>query len=169
MRTIEHGREVEQTTWWLEAIGGGILRYGLVVILLYLGTFKFTTTEAEAIRPLLEHSPIVGWLLGVAGTRGASSFIGVVELAIAALLAIRPIAPRATALGSVAAIGMFLTTLSFLFTTPGMWDRAPDYPLPLPSMIGGFLLKDVFLLGAATWSAGEALRAVSPPSGRSDG
>ena len=31
----------------IAAIGGGILRYGLVGILLYLGTFKFTMTEAE--------------------------------------------------------------------------------------------------------------------------
>jgi uncharacterized membrane protein YkgB len=37
----------------LETIGGVILRYGLVAILLYLGTFKFTVEEAKAIEPWL--------------------------------------------------------------------------------------------------------------------
>jgi hypothetical protein len=35
----------------------------------------------------------------------------------------------------------------------------PGFPLPLPSASGGFLIKDVFLLGAAIWTTGEALRA----------
>jgi uncharacterized membrane protein YkgB len=56
---------------------------------------------------------------------------------------------------------MFLTTLSFLFSTPGMWESAPDFPLPLPNIVGWFLVKDLFLLGAAVWSAGEALQASS--------
>jgi uncharacterized membrane protein YkgB len=42
---------------------------------------------------------------------------------------------------------MFLATLSFLVTTPG-----------LDSGTQGFIMKDVFLLGAAVRSAGEALR-----------
>jgi hypothetical protein len=37
----------------LKTIGGAILRYGLVAILLYLGTFKFTVEEAKAIEPWL--------------------------------------------------------------------------------------------------------------------
>ena len=47
----------------------------------------------------------------------------------------------------VGAIGMFLVTLSFLFTTPNLCEGAP------------FLIKDICLLGAALWTAGEALQA----------
>ena len=55
---------------------------------------------------------------------------------------------------------MFATTLSFLVTTPGVWVSVPGFPLPVPNEIGAFLLKDLFLPGAALWSAAEALRAV---------
>jgi uncharacterized membrane protein YkgB len=87
--------------------------------------------------------------------------IGTAELVIAALLALRPVAPRLTALGSLMAMGMFLTTLSFLITTPGAFASVPDFPLPVPGAAGGFLMKDLFLLGAATWSASEAFRAAA--------
>jgi uncharacterized membrane protein YkgB len=52
---------------------------------------------------------------------------------------------------------MFLTTLSFLVTTPGSWGVVDG--LVVPAGAGGFLIKDVLLLGAALWSAGEALSA----------
>jgi reactive chlorine resistance protein C len=54
---------------------------------------------------------------------------------------------------------MFLITLSFLVTTPGMWQVVDRFPAP--SAAAGFLLKDVFLLGAAVVTAGEALRTAS--------
>jgi uncharacterized membrane protein YkgB len=143
----------------LEGIGGGILRYSVVGILLYFGAFKFTATEAQAIQPLIAHSPLLGWLYAVLSVQGVSTLVGVVELAAALLIAARPFAPRLCALGSGLAILTFLTTLSFLATTPGVWEQPPDYFLPVPSLVGAFLLKDLFLLGAAVWSAGEALGA----------
>ena len=36
----------------------------------------------------------------------------------------------------------------------------PGFPLPVTNEIGAFLIKDIFLLGAALWSAAESLRAV---------
>jgi uncharacterized membrane protein YkgB len=77
--------------------------------------------------------------------------IGVVELTAALLIATRRWAPRLSAIGSLIAVGTFLVTLSFLVTTPGV--LAPDNP------IGGFLMKDVLLLGAALFTAAEALDA----------
>ncbi|HEX2032827.1 MAG TPA: DUF417 family protein [Chloroflexota bacterium] len=145
----------------LVAVGGGVLRYGLVAILLYFGSFKFTQTEAELLQPMLANSPLLSWLYAVTSVRGAAALLGVAELAMALLLAARPVAPRLAALGSVGAMGMFLTTLSLLATTPGAWAQVPDFPLPIPGPAGAFLIKDLFLLGAATWSAGEALGAAA--------
>lgn len=144
---------------WLLAGGGGLLRYGLVGILAYLGAFKFTAVEAQAIEPLVRHSPAMAWLYAVLSVRGVSNLLGTVELALAGLIALRPVAPAWSAAGSLGATITFLVTVSFLVTTPGVWTAAPGFPLPLPTEIGGFLLKDVFLLAAAAWSAGEALRA----------
>lgn len=141
----------------LAAAGGGVLRYGLVAILLYLGAFKFTAVEAEAIRPLIANSPLMGWLYAILSVQGVSNLIGLAEVTIALLVAARPFAPLLAAAGGVAAAGTFLTTLSFLVSTPGVWEQVPGFPVPVPSLAGAFLLKDVFLLGAALWTAGEAL------------
>lgn len=138
----------------VEAAGGALLRYGLVAILLYFGAFKFTPTEARAIEPLVRNSPFMSWLYLVADVDGVSRLIGAAEVAIAGLIALRRWHPALSGVGSAAAIGMFLTTLSFLVTTPGLWMLADGYPAP--SIAAAFLLKDLFLLGAAVWTAGEA-------------
>jgi uncharacterized membrane protein YkgB len=138
-----------------EAAAGTILRYGLVVFLLWYGAFKFTAAEANALRPLLDNSPLVRWLYVLTNVKGASRLIGTTEILIALLLAIRPFAPVPSAVGSVGAIAMFTTTLSFLVTTPGVWARVDGFVVPGEG--GGFLVKDVFLLGAALWTLGDAL------------
>ena len=143
----------------LERIGVSILRYGLVAILLYFGAFKFHPAEAAGIEPLVANNALMSWLLPILGVRGTSNLVGVTEITIAVLIALRSFWPKVSALGGGVAIGMFLITLTFLFTTPGMWAHVPGFPLPLPSASGGFLIKDVFLLGAAIWTTGEALRA----------
>jgi len=144
----------------IDAAGGALLRYGVVAILLYFGAFKFHPVEAEAIRPLVANSPAMGWLYQVARVQAVSSLIGVVEIAAALLIALRPLSPKLSLVGSVLAAGTFAATLSFLFTTPGVWASVPGFPLPVPNETGAFLLKDVFLLGAALWSAAESLRAM---------
>ena len=75
------------------------------------------------------------------------------------LIAIRSFAPRLSAVGSLAAIFMFLTTLSFMLSTPGVWQ--PGYGFPFLSGAGQFLIKDLIFLGAAIWTAGDSLEAAS--------
>ena len=57
------------------------------------------------------------------------------------------------------AAGTFLATLSFLVTTPGVWHDAVGFPVPVPNLVGAFLIKDLFLLGASVWTSGEAAKA----------
>lgn len=64
-------------------------------------------------------------------------------------------------MGVLAACAIFLTTLSFLVSTPGVWVWAEGVPVPVPSEAAGFLVKDVFLLGGAALTAGEALGAAA--------
>lgn len=143
----------------LEAAGAGILRYGLVAILLYFGAFKFTAVEAAAIRPLVENSPLMAWTYGILGERAVSAAIGAAELVTAMLIGARAWSPRLAVVGGMMGAVTFAVTTSFLFTTPGSWASVPGFPLPLPAGGGGFLIKDVFLLGASLWTAGEAARA----------
>lgn len=134
----------------LDRIGRFILRYSLVFFFVAFGLYKFTAQEAAAIAPLIAHSPVLFWATPLLGERGASSIIGVIEVAIGVLIALRRFRPELSAIGSLGAAVALLTTLSFLFTTPGLDPQGSD---------AGFLLKDLTLLGAALWSAGEALAA----------
>ena len=142
----------------LERYGEGLIRYALVAVLLWVGMLKFTAYEAEAIKPLVENSPILSWVYGVMSVQTFSMVLGVTEILLGILIAARPFSPKASALGSFGAIIMFIVTLTFLLSTPGVWQ--PEYGFPyLSPMPGQFIAKDVLFLSAAVWTAGEALNA----------
>jgi len=143
----------------LRAVGTHVTRYGLVVVLLWIGGMKFTAYEAEGIRPLVANSPFMSWAYGLLSITAFSALLGVVEIAVGLLVALRPVWPTVSAVGSGLAAGMFVTTLTFLFTTPGWEPSLGGFPA-LSAMPGQFVLKDVVLLGASLWTAGEALRVV---------
>jgi reactive chlorine resistance protein C len=141
----------------LQRVGAGLIRYGLVLLLVWIGASKFTAYEAMGIMPLVSSSPFMSWVYDLVSVRTFAAFLGVVEITLAVLIAARPFAPRLSAVGSLGAIVMFLITLSFVLTRPGVWQQG--YGFPFLSGGGQFLVKDVVLLGAATWTAGEALTA----------
>lgn len=142
----------------LTRAGAITVRSGLVIVLLWIGGMKTTAYEAEGIRAFVENSALFAWTYAVFGVQGLSNLLGAVEIAVALLIAARPIAPKVSTFGSLLAVGMFLSTLSFLITTPGAWVSELG-GFPVISITGQFLLKDVVLLGAALWTAGEAWQA----------
>ncbi|MBA3658797.1 MAG: DUF417 family protein [Gemmatimonadales bacterium] len=144
----------------LERLGGNILRYGLVAVLLLVGALKFTEYETMGIKPLVENSPLTAWAVAAFGLKTLSALIGTIEIVLGLMIAMRSINPKVSAIGSMGAIVMFLITLTFVFTTPGVWQPGYGFPFPSP-MPGQFLAKDIILLGAAVWSAGEARRAAA--------
>lgn len=148
-------RVAEDSAAVLETAGRHLVRYGLVLVLAWIGAMKFTAYEAHGIQPLVANSPLMGWLYQVFSVQNVSNWLGVLEIAIAIMIALRPVSAAVAALGSVLAVGMFLTTLSFLCSTPG-WESSLGFPA-LAVVPGQFLLKDIVLLGAAVWSLGEAL------------
>ena len=137
-------------------VGHLVLRYGLVLVIGWIGLMKFTAYEANGIEPLVVHSPLLGWTYHFLTVRQFSAFLGIVEVGTALLIALRDWSPRASATGSAIAVLMFLTTLSFLFSTPGREPSLGGFPA-LSGAVGQFLLKDLVLLGAAIWSLSEAL------------
>lgn len=132
----------------LQTFGGVVLRYSVVAIFLAFGLLKFTAGEAASIQPLGQHSPVLFWLYAITDSQTASNVIGVIEIAFALMMASRRFLPMISALGSLGTAFALLTTLSFLFTTP-----------KLDPSFQGFILKDLTLLGAALWCAGEAFGA----------
>ncbi len=97
-------------------------------------------------------------MYGLLGVQGVSNVIGAIEIATAALMALRPLSPKASFVGSLAAVVTFLLTVSFLFSTPGAAQL--KYAFLSPGRCPGtFLIKDLMLLGASFWTAAEAHRA----------
>jgi reactive chlorine resistance protein C len=158
-----HTAHLASTARRLEGIGAAVIRYGLALIIVWIGALKFAAYEAAAIEGLVANSPLLSWMYGIADVPTVAAVIGTGEIVLGLLIAIRPFAPRVSAVGSLGAILMFLTTLSFLLSTPGVWQ--PDYGFPFLSGAGQFLVKDLILLGAAIWTAGDSLNAASVPRG----
>lgn len=137
-------------------------RYGiyvaLIIIFFWFGGMKFTAYEAGAIKGLIANSPFVSFLLDVFSEQGASNFIGSIEIAVGLLLGARIVSPKLSALGALGAIGTFLLTLTFFFSTPGVF--LADVGGPAISVLPGqFLLKDLVLLAASIWALNDSLTA----------
>ncbi|KQY07599.1 hypothetical protein ASD37_11950 [Mycobacterium sp. Root135] len=138
-------------------VGEVAVRYALVLVIAWMGALKFTDYEANLIQPLVANSPLMGWVYDVVPVTTFSAVLGVVELTAAALIAVKPWAPRVSIVGSLTAVVMFVATLSFMLTTPGV--VAPEAGgFPVLSLVGGFLVKDVVLLAVALWTLGDAVR-----------
>jgi len=135
--------------------GQFLIRYGLVIVLGWIGAMKFTAYEAKGIEGLIKTSPLMSWLYNFLSLQATSNLIGVTELLAAVLIAIKPLSAKLSAVGSVLAICTFLSTLTFLFSLPG-WEKSLGGFRAL-SGSGDFLLKDVVLLGAALFTLGDSL------------
>ncbi len=140
----------------LQSLGASVLRSALATNLVWIGALKFEDYEVENIRPLLSSSPLFSPFLEKLGEQKTARLIGMAEIAMGALIGAKALTPRASAIGSLAAVGMFVTTLSFLATTPGVWQE--DHGAPKLSLVGQFLAKDSVLLGASLLTAADSLR-----------
>jgi reactive chlorine resistance protein C len=76
----------------------------------------------------------------------------------AALLAVKPWYPKASVVGGVFASLFFVTTLTFMITTPGVGEASAG-GFPILSADGEFLMKDIALIGLALWLLADAIDA----------
>ena len=107
------------------------------------------------MQPLIAHSRIFSWLYSILSVRTFAAVLGSLEIVAALLIAIRPLSPRISVIGSAMGVLLFLSTLSFLFTTPGV-TAASGFPV-LSVLPGQFLLKDLVLVSASLWTLGDSL------------
>jgi uncharacterized membrane protein YkgB len=170
----------------LDRIGMGLLRLGLVVVLLWIGGLKFADYEADGIVPLVANSPLMSFFYHFPapeyrhymnkegevipahhqwneenGTYPLSYGLGVVIISIGLLIAAYPVAPQVSAVGSFLLILMACTTLSFLVTTPEAWVPAigsATHGFPYLSGAGRLIVKDSIMLGAAVVTMADAAK-----------
>nr|WP_300311247.1 DUF417 family protein [Halomonas sp.] len=139
---------IAQTSQTFHKLAVYSLFAALTVIYLWFGGMKFTDYEAQGLVPLVSNSPLLSWMYGLFSVRGFSNFLGVVEISIALLIAGRLISPKLSALGGLLSCGLFITTLSFMASTPGVFEAQLGFPA-ISVVPGQFLLKDIGLLAAS--------------------
>ena len=135
-------------------------RYGLYlalpIVYAWFGGLKFTSYEAEGLVPLVSNSPLLSWFYDLLSVRDFSTFLGVLELSIGALILSGLVRPVAGVIGGLLSAGLFVTTLSFMASTPGVFEpTAGGFPA-ISVAPGQFLLKDVGLLAASLWIAADS-------------
>ena len=171
----------------LDRIGMGLMRFALVLVLVWIGGLKFAKYEADSIVPLVANSPMMSFFyhhptpeyrthmnkegeLNVAhrqwnennGTYPVSYALGIVIVSIGLLIALHPFLPQLAAVGSFLLILMACTTLSFLVTTPEVWVPAlGDSVHGFPYLAGGgrLIIKDSIMLGAAVVTLADSAKA----------
>ncbi|MGL5914615.1 MAG: DUF417 family protein [Bacteroidales bacterium] len=126
----------------LSKLGYYLAYFGVMLLLLWIGVFKFTPTEAKAIEPLVGNSPFLSWLYSIFTQQQVSNIFGIAEVGTAILMLIALNKRWAAITASLMLLITFCTSLSFLLTTPGLW-RVVDGVL----ITDFFILKDLVLLG----------------------
>jgi reactive chlorine resistance protein C len=127
-----------------------ITSIGMIVMLLWAGSFKMTAPGAEGIVPLVSHSPLVSWHFKLFGPYIGSDIIGLTEMTAALLIIAGYFRPKAGIIGGLIASVMFFTTSTMVITTPGAIISVPGiYGMRYMSFIGLFLFKDVISLGVS--------------------
>lgn len=113
-----------------------------IIVLIWIGLFKFTHTEAMAIKHYVSTSFLMSWMYKVASVQAVSNFIGAYEIATGLLLIVSFWSRRAGLIAGYLGAIIFVTTLSFLITAPGTWKTVDGL-----ITTDFFVLKDLGYLG----------------------
>src|SRR4029077_2427686 len=107
----------------LATAGYSVMRCGLATTLLWIGALKFKDYEVQNAEVLVTASPLTSRLREKLGAQKLGRLIGITQMTLGSLITAKPLAPRASAVGSLGAAGLMLGTLSFLVTTPEAWQE----------------------------------------------
>ena len=122
---------------------------GMIVMLLWAGSYKMTAPGAEGIIPLVSNSPLISWHFKLFGPYIGSDIIGTTEIVAALLIIAGYFKPKAGVIAGLITTGMFFTTSTMLITTPGA--TISIHGIRYMSFLGLFLYKDVISLGVSLY------------------
>lgn len=164
-----------------------LTRFGLIVVLLWIGGLKVFKYEADGIVPFVATSPLMSFFykypapdykahMNAEGqlvpanrawhhenrTYLFSYGLGAVIVLYGLMLCLHPWRPEIAALGGFLVVIMALVTLSFLITTPENWVPSlgdSEHGFPYLSGRGRLVLKDIIMLGAGMVVMADSARA----------
>jgi uncharacterized membrane protein YkgB len=127
-----------------------VISIGMIVMLLWAGSYKMTASGAESIAPLVDHSPLIWWQFKLFGPYVGSDIIGATEWVAAILFIVGYVKPKAGIVGGFIATLMFFLTSTMFFSTPGTIISVPGIRnMRYMGLLGLFLFKDIIALGAS--------------------
>lgn len=169
----------------LDQAGKNAVRFGIVVVFLWIGGLKFFTYEADGIVPFVANSPFMSFFYNEPAeykshmnkegelivknhqwhiennTYGFSKGLGVFLVTVALLVALHKVAPFSSMIGSILIFIMTLGTLSFLVTTPESWVPPlgdQQWGFPYLSGRGRLVIKDIVILGGTIITMAESAK-----------
>ena len=169
----------------LDQLGKKAVRFGIVVVFLWIGGLKFFTYEADGIVPFVANSPFLSFFYQhpseykqhinkegdfipannqwhiANNTYGFAKGLGAFLIILAILVALHGVAPLASMIASILIFIMTLGTLSFLVTTPESWVphlTDTQWGFPYLSGRGRLVIKDIVILGGAIITMSESAR-----------
>ena len=83
----------------IDKISAFVLRYGLVLVVFWIGCLKFTAHESKGVFNHASHSPLLAWAYHILDVRDFSRGLGVIEIATALLIAAGPVWPKLSIVG----------------------------------------------------------------------
>jgi reactive chlorine resistance protein C len=167
----------------LGQFGKNTVRFGIVIVFLWIGGLKFFTYEADGIVPFVANSPFLSFFYshpddyqkhmnpeGVLNpenhewhkannTYGLANGLGAALVTLAVLTALYRVIPLASMFASILIFVMTIGTLSFLVTTPESWVphlTDQQWGFPYLSGRGRLVLKDIVILGGAIINMSES-------------
>ena len=120
---------------------------GMIIMLLWAGSYKMTAPGAEGIVPLVSNSPLIWWHFKLFGPYVGSDIIGLTEVIAAILIIAGYFRPKAGIIGGLITTLMFFTTSTMVISTPGAIITV--HGMRYMSFLGLFLFKDVITLGVS--------------------
>ena len=167
----------------LDKFGKKAIRFGIVVIFIWIGGLKFFTYEADGVVPFVANSPFLSFFYNHPAeykkhinkegefipanhqwhtennTYGFSIGLGAFLVTVGLFVAAYKIVPLASMFASGLVFVMTVGTLSFLITTPESWvPHLGDnqWGFPYLSGRGRLVIKDIAILGGAIITMSES-------------
>ncbi len=132
-----------------------LFRYGLGIILIWIGIMKFRNSEAFHIDEAISQTIIFKWALKYITVYTFSIIIAWVQIIAGILIMLKHWWPKISVWGGIMAIVIFLGGILVFFTSGIVWENG--YGFPEISRAGHNFLKDFILFGAAAWCISDTL------------
>jgi uncharacterized membrane protein YkgB len=168
-----------------DQLGRKAVRFGTVVVFLWIGGLKFFSYEADGIVPFVANSPFMSFFYKHPeaykkhknkegeqiienqiwnqenNTYGFAQVLGIFLVTLGILVALYEVMPLPSMVASMIMFLMTIGTLSFLITTPEAWVPnlgGKNWGFPFLSGAGRLVIKDIVILGGSIVSMSESAK-----------